>query len=255
MHNSIGQKLKYFRKRANLSQLELETTIGAAPGSISRIESGSVNPNKETVIKIAQAAGINDKELDYIIGITAIPATEAEISSAIAEVEYYFSQKVFAYLIDERWRMWKITDHFRKTLGLSEDYIAAKLGTVTIQFITDPAMGILDKFSEKYNEEVLDNNLRYFYKEVGFMVGDDYFEQAVKSINSNPLAKKLWEAINYEQDIKYNFRFGRKVYFRLFNQFDVTFIYTYEPLLNNSRFKVVEFIPESRFTKLLAKFI
>lgn len=46
--NSFSKKLKLFRKSLNISQFSLEIMIGAASGSISRIESGHTNPTKET---------------------------------------------------------------------------------------------------------------------------------------------------------------------------------------------------------------
>lgn len=43
MDNTVGEKIRRFRKRAGVSQFELELRINASPGSISRIESGQVN--------------------------------------------------------------------------------------------------------------------------------------------------------------------------------------------------------------------
>lgn len=51
----IGEKIRNFRKRAGKSQFELELEIEASPGSMSRIESGQVNPTKETLRKIIEA--------------------------------------------------------------------------------------------------------------------------------------------------------------------------------------------------------
>lgn len=56
---SLGEKIRNFRKRADMSQLDLEMTIDAANGSISRIEGNDVNPSKETLVKIIQALNLN----------------------------------------------------------------------------------------------------------------------------------------------------------------------------------------------------
>ena len=50
--NTIGMEIRSFRKRAGISQMELEIAIGASGGMISRIENGTVNPTKETLLKI-----------------------------------------------------------------------------------------------------------------------------------------------------------------------------------------------------------
>lgn len=59
---TVGQKIKQFRNRAGISQLELEMRIETSPGSISRIESGQVNPTKETLRKIIEVLDLKSKE-------------------------------------------------------------------------------------------------------------------------------------------------------------------------------------------------
>jgi len=49
---TIGKKVKKFRNKAGLSQIELESMLDASSGSLSRIESGEVNPTKEMLNKL-----------------------------------------------------------------------------------------------------------------------------------------------------------------------------------------------------------
>ena len=65
----IGNKLREYRIRANVSQLQLELSIGASTGSISRIENGLVNPSKETLLKIAEVLNLNFLEKAELLGI------------------------------------------------------------------------------------------------------------------------------------------------------------------------------------------
>jgi len=69
MNNTIGQKIKNFRKRSGKSQFELELDIDASPGSISRIESGEVNPTKETLVKIIEALDLNGFEATSLFNV------------------------------------------------------------------------------------------------------------------------------------------------------------------------------------------
>ncbi len=69
MDNSLGQKIKNFRKRAGKSQFDLELDIEASPGSISRIESGEVNPTKETLMKIVECLNLNELEQSSLFNI------------------------------------------------------------------------------------------------------------------------------------------------------------------------------------------
>lgn len=65
----IGIRIRQFRKRAKISQLELELRIDAAFGSISRIENGITNPTKETLFAIAEALELSTYETAFLFGI------------------------------------------------------------------------------------------------------------------------------------------------------------------------------------------
>jgi len=66
---TIGKRIKQFRKRANVTQLELELRINASFGSISRMENGLTNPTKETLFAIANALGLTGVETAILFGI------------------------------------------------------------------------------------------------------------------------------------------------------------------------------------------
>jgi len=66
---TIGEKIRFFRKRANLSQFQLESKIHASNGSISKTENGEVNPTKETLLKIIQALDLNATEAALLFDI------------------------------------------------------------------------------------------------------------------------------------------------------------------------------------------
>jgi transcriptional regulator with XRE-family HTH domain len=69
MDNTVGEKIRKFRKRSGISQFELELRIDASPGSISRIESGQVNPTKETLQKISKVLHLTEIEQANVFGI------------------------------------------------------------------------------------------------------------------------------------------------------------------------------------------
>ena len=68
-NRSIGARIKYFRKRANVTQFELELRINASFGSISRMENGLTNPTKETLFAIAKAFNLTGLETAILFGI------------------------------------------------------------------------------------------------------------------------------------------------------------------------------------------
>lgn len=63
MATFLGTKIRVFRKRAGISQMDLEVATDSATGSMSRIESGEVNPTKETLLKIALFLKLTDFEI------------------------------------------------------------------------------------------------------------------------------------------------------------------------------------------------
>lgn len=56
----IGQRIQYYRQKANLTQEKLAERIGLSPNHLSRIEAGRHNPYFETIMLAA-------KELDVPI--------------------------------------------------------------------------------------------------------------------------------------------------------------------------------------------
>jgi transcriptional regulator with XRE-family HTH domain len=66
---TLGEKIRFFRKRLNLSQMDLEDLMFASNGTISRIESDRVNPTKETIGIIASALKLNMIEKAFLFDI------------------------------------------------------------------------------------------------------------------------------------------------------------------------------------------
>jgi len=59
----LGYKIKYERVKRRLSQLDLSLLTGLTTRTISRIECGTIDPRFSTLLKIADALGVQIKEL------------------------------------------------------------------------------------------------------------------------------------------------------------------------------------------------
>jgi transcriptional regulator with XRE-family HTH domain len=66
---TLGQKIRQYRNRAKLTQLELELAIGTSQGSVSRIENDLINPTKETLSKIIDALDLYGEEAADLFGL------------------------------------------------------------------------------------------------------------------------------------------------------------------------------------------
>jgi len=59
----LGYKIKYLRTQKGVSQLDLSLKTGLTTRTISRIECGIIDPKYSTLMKIAQALGVELTEL------------------------------------------------------------------------------------------------------------------------------------------------------------------------------------------------
>lgn len=60
---TIGQKIKYMREIANLSQIELAEKTGITQSTISHLEKGDISPSIATLQKIAKVLHCSVTEL------------------------------------------------------------------------------------------------------------------------------------------------------------------------------------------------
>jgi transcriptional regulator with XRE-family HTH domain len=245
-HSSIGAKVKYFRARGGLSQLELELAIGAAQGSISRIESDKVNPTKETLEKISQVLHLSSYELDYLWGLTDKEVTEEEIATAKQYLKEYFSKRTtLSYLVDERSRLWYASGGFLLFLRVKESDAEKVYGTSLIKLLLDPKYRYIEKIDRKNREVVLKNLLPRTFNEMSFLNGDTYYLDALKAIEGDKLASMIWNDVKKMPAKELHAIESRNVVFRIGAfKFDLT--YSAEPLNFNRRFRVVEYALNNR---------
>lgn len=66
---TLGERIKFFRLRLELSQMELEIKADISSGTISKVEGNLISPNKETILKIANALKMDSKEIAYLFEV------------------------------------------------------------------------------------------------------------------------------------------------------------------------------------------
>ncbi|MBN1331697.1 helix-turn-helix transcriptional regulator [Candidatus Dojkabacteria bacterium] len=252
---TLGEKLKYFRKRSGLSQLELETEINASAGMISRIEKGFINPTKETIQKIIAVIKLSGLEISYLIGELAKPATEEDIQEARNEVRGHFSNKtILAYLLDDRSRMLDISVGFKKLLALDQTAEVAFLGKTMPQIILDPSLGLRKYIETEDFKESLYFAFNRTWDEMNFMIGDPFYTEIVYWIEQEAFLKKIWKEFYEGKSQRVRTEESRTVYFDYQGK-KIRMLYTNETLPKFPRFRIVEYTPTNYVIKLLQKFI
>jgi putative transcriptional regulator len=251
---TLGDKLRNFRKRSGLSQLELEAEVGASSGTISRIENDEVNPTKETVLNIATALHLNDREVSYLIGTLASPANNQEINQARLEIKKYFNKKnVLAYLIDDRCRFLDISRGFSLLMGLSEERKESLVGKTMAQIILDDSFGLKKYISKNKYQEVMHDAFLRNYCDMYFMKGDEIYEEMMIHINKDQYIKTLWENFEKSGTVDVPVSDTRKVFFNYLER-EIAMIYSNEPLPKYPRFRVLDYQPASFLLRILSKF-
>ncbi|MEP7103669.1 MAG: helix-turn-helix transcriptional regulator [Candidatus Dojkabacteria bacterium] len=251
----LGNRIRAFRKRAGISQFDLELGIGTSPGGLSRIENGEVNPTKETVIKIADFLKLTNQESQYLYGNWFYPATKEEVVHATEDTNEYFSKKgVLAYILDERFRCIAISRSFQKLLNLTDSQVEEAFLQPLISILIDDKFNIKSFIPVQAFEEVLKNLLASFYADCGYMEDDEVYNQQIRSINSDPLARRLWKVITNQSLRKYNDVNTRRVILRI-GGVNVTMNFIRDPLYRNRRFEIIEYRPSHPFLKLVTKLV
>jgi len=248
-HSSIGSKVKYFRIRGGLSQLDLELATSAAQGSISRIESDKVNPTKETLEKIAAVLDLSSFELDYLWGTIDDPITKEEVKKAREYLQdYYTKVTTLSYLVDARSRLWYASKGFLKLLGVKESELGNIYGTSLLKLLLHPSFNYIQKIDEKNREEVLRNLLPRTYNEMSFLVGDKYYIDALEAIEGNELARRIWKEVTKGPVKQLHAIESRRVVFKI-GKLPISLTYSAEPLNFNRRFRVVEYAISKKYGK------
>ena len=227
-----------------MSQLELETAIEASPGMVSRIENGVVNPTKETMDKIGSALNMNHRELSYVSGRLASPASENEIKLALAEIEDHFNdERVLAYVLDDRYRVLAISKGFVnlfRTYVKDADQLGAwAIGHSVLRLTLDENFGVAKFLYTENFEQAWSFQLARFKLEMGFMVDDEYFKEGMACINKNKLSRKVWEKVQKEIQSA-NTLDSKKVKLDLEGQM-MSLGFAREPIAKYPRFETLEF--------------
>ncbi|MBD3280141.1 helix-turn-helix domain-containing protein [Candidatus Dojkabacteria bacterium] len=254
----IGRRIRYFRKGAGMSQMGLEIEIGGSAGMISRIEKGKVNPSKETVLQIAKVLGMNDREVDYVIGSLVKPASEEEIRNAVEAVADHYSQNnVYAYLLDDRFRILHVSkgfeNMFRKVLDNYDELLEKIIGDSVVAMMVDDSYGVTPFIKTKNYQEMMFYQLARVKRHMGFMKDDKWYKRIENVLGSDPDLLKLWEKADVKE-INFNSLETRRIPLKI-GGMEINMTLYREPQWKYPRFETVEYVPNNRFLRIVKSLI
>jgi transcriptional regulator with XRE-family HTH domain len=242
MNSSIGQRLRTIREQKGFTQQQLELELDASFGHISKIESGKVNPTKETLLRIAEILWLDDKEKKYLLGLGFKMCTESDIQSAIALSEQYLEKSPYpAYLADDLFYVYSWNKKILDMLGVSSDFAASYRGVNNLELLFHQDFKKL--MSQQDWEELLVNQLTFFIKEVNYDLthGEPCIRDLVGKLGKYKEFKRYWEQA-YSK-IKKGIIPGENLIWFVIDSVRATFFMSVTRLSECPRFRITEYIP------------
>lgn len=148
---NIGQKIKYSRKKAGLTQKELGESLGVSAAMIAQYESGKRNPKIETLIKISEALDCEVSDIDENI---IVHRHTVKFEPTPEDIERYKKNAEAEELIQKKASGQNITEDEQKKI---DDYIERK------KEVLPRLRESLEKFSDvvdKWGEDILINRYK-----------------------------------------------------------------------------------------------
>lgn len=241
--SSIGEKIRNYRKRAGLSQLELEVAISASNGMISRIESGQTNPTKETLKLIGQSLKLSRGELATLFGIDQPAITPEDINNVRSNLSEHFSNpEVFSLLLDRRWNVVMASEGFYLNLGIPRELLSKMIGMNLMEIIFSPSLGIRQIIGNA--EEFYPHELALFYQELADQQREPWFKSLEEKLSTYP---KFSDYLEKAKNIKEPFlSTGRQktIHIQL-GDTDVMLVPQFRHLNIDNRFEIIDYIAVS----------
>jgi transcriptional regulator with XRE-family HTH domain len=130
----VGREIKRHREKQELNQTRLAALVGTGPAAISRIENGRQNPNSVTLVKLADALGV--EVADFFPKVQLALPTPAEIEGVPFEELLDLKESLLRLIrsLDTGMGAMRDTDHRTKVLDLMD---AANLVIGRLERITE----------------------------------------------------------------------------------------------------------------------
>lgn len=167
-------------------------------------------------------------------------------------VEFLNNPKVFAYIIDERFRLWGLSDGFKKALKLPFEPIIGNGSRNVLEMFFSESSIIAKNFDSesKYNAALY--QLARVRQILLLFEIDDYLFDWYRKVSKSQFFQEVWKEVNKKNFDTYlleaktvTFNFGNRKF---------TMEYQREPLQSNPRLTIVVYKPTSLLLQFLTKF-
>lgn len=232
---TVGEKIKNFRKQAGLSQLELETKIGAAAGSISRIESGKVNPTKETLEAIAQTLDLSIASSTYLFGIGYDLPTQAETDKVIEALsDTLRNPESLAYLLNVRSEILEFSDGFKIICSQNQLDYKNITGKTIPEIFYNPALGFRQIFEGDNYLDMGLNVMAVYHQQRSHLLDEPWWKEQLKKLFTYPDAKK-------------HYNLAKETTPNLFSKESNTIYFSFKNMTLRTSYENIPYVLDNRF--------
>ena len=244
MTNSLGKKIRFFRKREGFSQAQLEVEAGLAFGVVSRIESDTINPTKETVLKISRVLNLNNHELDYLLELQESNPSEEDIKKMITETQPWLDEELFPmYLIDNKIRGWAYNKMLLKIFDIEESVAKKLVGSNVDELLFSSALKIISKIPVNKLFQVIKEQVTQTKALTEIFSLEEYTKETIEKLKKHDLFAKAWDEPKTDVNKAMRTNFYMKYKGKTLNM-----LITMYKLFSDSRFLLVEYFPKDLVT-------
>ena len=255
MKNNIGEYIKAERLRykngnnIGISQIDLSLKIGwENPSTLSRIEQGKIIPTKETVIKIFEALDIHSGLINFILMknlyLYSDPLDDAYVNKICDELKPYINELFYPAVLS-------FFPYNALELNISINKIGIKVligdNTNRNSILSNDILMIVSDKSHPFSKSIINREefLSIMISNIHIAYNDTENERKyINNLKKYPDFRRLWEKSRNKDfsDFKlFNipFRYNSPLVG------EISFLIQKIPVLEDSRFFIQQFIPET----------
>ena len=240
---TIGQRIRNFRKAKGLSQQDLELEINASFGHISRIESGKINPSKELLLKIFETLRLSEEEIRSTLGIEFDQVNKEEIKTAVLSTKEYIDSSDYpSYLADDYFFVHHWNKKILRLLNVPPLLAEPLRGANVLEIMFHPLfMKTMD--ANRWKCLVIEDLIFFMRMTNYFLVPQNkVVNELFYSLKKHPEFEKYWNQAK-EKYTKEIIPGENLIYFRKGRKEECYYMSTIN-VLPSPRFRIIEYIPQ-----------
>ena len=208
----LGEKIKLYRESKNMTQVEIAESLGVKPATISKYESGALEPNIESLKRLAEIFNVSVdkliKEDDFDISkINILEVLREQKNMKLKGNLYHNTQITFAYNTNHIEGS-KLTEDQTRYIYETNTLLAEKDSITDLDDILETAnhFKLVDYMLDMADKKLTENMIKDFYKILKEGTSDsrkDWFAAGdYKKLPNEVGGLKTTEPKNVEKDMK-----------------------------------------------------